>query len=142
MIAEARKRCHQCGETLHLSSFRPNSRNKDGLCCSCVECRDYKNKHVRSYRQKIGFSVIRRAAKYGLTFGEVRAMMAIPSCQSCGASLPDSRSKKFDHCHVGGHLRGVICNACNTACQGTSEEAIVRLQCCIAYLQRDLERTA
>jgi hypothetical protein len=69
-------------------------------------------------------------------------MLEIPVCQACGAEIPNSFAQKFDHCHTRGHLRGVVCCACNSACQGTSEAAIVRLQCCIAYLQRDLERSA
>lgn len=69
-------------------------------------------------------------------------MLLIPVCQACGAPLPDSYSQKFDHCHEGGHFRGVLCHPCNMACAGNSEDTIVRLHGCIGYLARDLERTS
>ena len=139
MITEARKLCGGCGNSLPLDSFYVRSRSPDGLQSYCKACN---RKAVDAYQSRIGKSVVHRSVRYGLKPDDVRELLKLSACQSCGQQLPDSASKKFDHCHTGGHFRGVICHACNVACQGTSEEAIVRLQCCIAYLQRDLERTA
>lgn len=139
MIAEARKCCSRCREYLPLSSFYRSHRCSQGRQNYCKAC---SRQAVDAYQSRVGKSVVHRSVRYRLTPDEVRDLLQLPACQSCGELLPDSKSKKFDHCHTGGHFRGVICNACNMACQGTSEEAIVRLQCCIAYLQRDLERSA
>ena len=47
--------------------------------------------------------------------------------------------ERIDHCHENGHVRGVLCNRCNIAASGRSEEAIPRLRGLVAYLERDLE---
>lgn len=136
---EARKRCSRCGEEKPLSEFYRRARSPDGLqswCKACSLCA------VKKFHQQEGRSVVHRSVKYGLTKEEVRLMLLIPVCQACGAPLPDSYSQKFDHCHEGGHFRGVLCHPCNMACAGNSEDTIVRLHGCIGYLARDLERTS
>lgn len=134
---DARKRCSGCGETKPLTGFYRSSRYRDGRQIWCKAC---SLKATKRYQERTGKSIVARSAKYGLTIDEVRAVMLVPVCQSCGADLGDSYSAKFDHCHEKGHFRGVLCHPCNMACIGKAGDAIVRLARCIDYLRRDLER--
>jgi hypothetical protein len=133
------KRCSCCGEVKPVGDFSRQNRSKDGLQAWCKAC---KTRATAGYKRRDSYSVVHRASRYGLTKDEVRLFMEIPACQSCGAPLEDSHSQKFDHCHDGGHFRGVLCHPCNMACQGKSQEATVRLAKCIDYLTRDLERVS
>lgn len=107
------------------------------MSCQCRQCHA---KYQASYRAKHGKSALNRAEKYGLPLPDVNKIMAVPVCQACRRDLPDSRSMKFDHCHKGGHFRGVLCHACNVACAGTSDEVVTRLRACVDYCLRDMER--
>jgi hypothetical protein len=133
----ARKLCSGCGETKPFADFYKCSRRGDGHQVWCKKC---SLRSTKAYQAKVGKSVTHRSAKYGLSIREVERLIQIPTCQACGCHFPTSHAQKFDHCHTGGHFRGVICHACNMACAGTSAEAITRLLACIDYLRRDIER--
>lgn len=145
MIAEATKVCggmHGCGRELPLSAFGKNAGNKDGLTQYCRECANkyYREWHARNTPDPLARSIKDRKHRYGITEEEVKQFTAVPVCQSCGLLFDSHTAQRFDHCHELGHVRGVICNACNIACAGTSEAAMARLQRCIEYLRRDIER--
>lgn len=133
----ARKRCSGCGEEKPLTDFYRSSRYRDGRQIWCKSC---SLRAVKQHQAREGKSVVHRSAKYGLTKDEVRVMLQIPICQSCGAELGDSYSRKFDHCHETERFRGVLCHPCNMSCMGNAADAIFRLEKCIHYLRRDLER--
>lgn len=134
---DARKRCSGCDTEKPLGDYYRSSRYRDGRQVWCKSC---SLQATKRYQQREGKSVIARSVKYGLTIEEVRAVMLVPVCQSCGTELADSYAAKFDHCHERGHFRGVLCHPCNMACIGNAQDAIVRLERCINYLRRDLER--
>jgi hypothetical protein len=135
----AEKACSRCGLTKNTSEFHRRARSIDGLQAWCKAC---SHKAVSEFQKREGKSIVHRAAKYGLTRPEVRCFLQIPVCQACGAELTDSYAMKFDHCHEAGHFRGVLCHPCNMACQGTSPAAVERLNKCIDYLVRDMERAS
>jgi len=140
MIAEATKRCkgkHGCGRELPVSAFY--RRGISGLQAYCKECCKAASSkwNTRCLYRK---SCLTRSRKYGLTVQEVELLWQIPACQSCGSIFKSNFDQHFDHCHELGHVRGVICRACNTSLSGTSEVAMSRLQKCIEYLKRDIER--
>jgi hypothetical protein len=137
VITEARKLCPKCRQEVPLSCFNKDAKAPDGLKYYCRLCCC---KEHASYRAKHGKSALNRAEKYGLPISDVNKIMAVPVCQACCRDLPDSHSMKFDHCHQGGHFRGVLCHACNVACAGTSEEVVTRLRACVDYCLRDMER--
>jgi hypothetical protein len=143
MYAEATKVCpggeHGCGRELPLSAFYKDASRKDGVAPYCKECKSAINREwwARNPRDR---TVDHRRSKYGLTTEEVTQLLAVPVCQSCGLPFDSTHAQKFDHCHELGHVRGVICHACNMACAGTSEAALLRLQLCVEYLRRDIER--
>jgi hypothetical protein len=145
MYAEATKVCggkHGCGRELPLSAFYKNASKKDGLGNCCKECfqKYYRERRAHYRHDPLTRSIKNRRSRYGLVSEEVEQFLAVPVCQSCGLPFDSSRAQKFDHCHALGHVRGVICHACNMACAGTSEAAMLRLQLCVEYLRRDIER--
>ena len=131
------KKCRRCGLEKGEAAFCRSARNNDGLQSYCKLCKNAVNSERR---KRIGKSVLARCEKYRLSIAEVHSLLMVPQCQSCGAALPSSHSMKFDHCHVGGHLRGVLCHLCNVACAGTSDEVIARAHFIIDYCLRDKER--
>jgi hypothetical protein len=131
------KRCCTCRRDLPADQFYRCAKRADGLQAQCKQC----NLHaVRKYQKKRGKSNVHRSIRYGLTFDEVATFLAIPSCQCCDRPFASEKEIKFDHCHDGGHVRGVICHQCNIACHGSALEAVMRMDRCRQYLLRDLER--
>lgn len=71
------------------------------------------------------------AARYGITVGEYRALIAGGTCDACGR--PSSKLQ-IDHDHGTGTIRGVLCLNCNSAL-GHAGDATERLRLLIAYLE-------
>lgn len=51
--------------------------------------------------------------EYGLTHGEYDAMVARQDGK-CVICTKPCEMLVVDHCHIGGHVRGLLCNFCNT----------------------------
>jgi hypothetical protein len=132
------KTCSKCGLKKPISEFNKRAESWDGVQSQCKSCTRERDK---KYRSRDGLGPGARARRCGLTKEEVRTFITVPCCQACGLPFTDDYSQKFDHCHDGGHFRGVLCNPCNLACAGTSKVASARLAKCIDYLLRDDERT-
>jgi hypothetical protein len=81
--------------------------------CAIKETRDWYNKNKDVAKNTRLFS------SYGITLNEYKARLlaqnyTCPICNkqfSDGAFGPDS--PVVDHCHINGHIRGIICNECN-----------------------------
>ena len=132
------KRCPRCDRLLPLEEFGTNRSNKDGLQHYCKACH---RRSVSESKAKAGNrSEKHRAYKYKLTVQEVHEYAAIPCCQACGKVFETDHQQKFDHCHEGGHMRGVLCHKCNIAISGSADEALARMMACRDYLIRDMER--
>ena len=55
-----------------------------------------------------------RAWKYNMDVDEMRLMLkSATHCEVCEHEFTDNR-KVIDHCHTNGHVRGVLCDPCNT----------------------------
>jgi hypothetical protein len=130
-----KKRCGRCKKDLPVSEYYKSARK--GLQSYCKACG---LESVKQHQQSVGRSILNRARNYGLAKEEVVQFLAIPCCQACRRPFETEFQMKFDHCHTGGHFRGVLCHSCNQACQGTSLAAAERLRKCIDYLVRDEER--
>ena len=142
MIVEATKRCTKCKRTLPVSSFYARSQTSDGLEYQCKQCRKNRRKRwFSSPENKARQRQYNVQYKYGTDEFLANRLLQVPVCQACGEHLYDGErsGQRIDHCHKNGHIRGVLCQRCNTAASGTSEEAIPRLLSLIAYLERDLE---
>jgi len=132
------KCCSKCNKLLAEDQFYRNKQVSSGLMSACKKCINAANLGWRK-RNRSKANEHRRAQKYGLNSEELRKFLQVPLCQSCGVALETDHQIKIDHCHDDGHVRGVLCNKCNIACAGTSGEALVRLNACVAYLLRDME---
>lgn len=83
----------------------------------CIPCRNKKQKAAR----------IKRA--FNGTLAEYEEIMRDAQCAICGAA----EKLVLDHCHDKGHVRGVLCNHCNSML-GFARDDQHTLQCAIKYL--------
>jgi hypothetical protein len=113
-VVNGYKVCSHCQENLPVSEYHKKKSTVQEICKACK-------------------SIDLRAKEYGLTRDEVRALLAQP-CNACGAKV-DGRSAHIDHCHRKGHVRGLLCNNCNTAL-GAVNDSPARLWLLIDYLER------
>lgn len=128
------KRCPKCGQTKTVTSFyRKTTRTArgwawDSECIDCRRsaCREYgannkeaRNARLRAWRKanpEAAAAADRRAhlrSKYGITEAEVDALREAQGgcCAVCG----EATTRLFvDHDHVDGHVRGLLCQTCNT----------------------------
>jgi hypothetical protein len=61
---------------------------------------------------------------------EREALKEGKSCEVCGSTS----NLVIDHCHVNGHMRGILCNKCNVAL-GMANDSVDRLLELIEYIQ-------
>jgi hypothetical protein len=78
----------------------------------------------------------RRAARYGLSADEYRAMFEAQAgvCALCAAP-PGAKALHVDHCHATGKVRGLLCHMCNLAV-GLFKDDPAALRKAAAYLER------
>ena len=74
---------------------------------------------------------------YGITVEEYDAMLEKQDgvCAICG-SPPNGRKLSVDHCHDGGHVRGLLCDSCNTGI-GHLKDDVSLINAAALYLMRD-----
>jgi hypothetical protein len=77
---------------------------------------------------------------YGITNEEFDRILEKQGggCAICGAKVGDSllRNLRIDHCHSGGHVRGLLCHGCNAGI-GFLGDSVERLLEAALYLERD-----
>ena len=94
----------------------------------------------RDYVSRNRNAVAERKAvyKYGMTNAAYDAMLASQGgvCAICKGCEPDRRRSRLaiDHCHVTGHIRGLLCSRCNTAL-GLFGDNIPALEAAVSYLR-------
>ena len=150
MIVIATKRCSGCGLDRAPECFnRGTSRCKDckkkydAAYFSVPENRARRLARKAAYRASPSGRKKRRV--YGIQWTYrveaplAKSLLAVPVCQSCGGKFSHLGDERIDHCHDNSHVRGVVCQLCNTAMSGPAKECIDRLRGCIVYLERDRE---
>ncbi len=88
------------------------------------------------------YSKAQRLSQYDLTHEEYQALLEQQGyvCAICKKAETirlksgEPRALAIDHCHKTGKVRGLLCQACNTAL-GLLEDDIERIQMLLAYLQ-------
>lgn len=120
------KSCSKCGQVKGLEDFPRDPRLAEGRAAHCKECA------ARDAR------VRRMKRKYGLTPDEFADMLADQG-GTCGICLqpPDERGLVVDHCHLTGHVRGLLCNNCNSLL-GMAGDNVETLRAAIRYLEMSL----
>lgn len=77
-------------------------------------------------------------SKYGITLAQYDEMVLRQGavCAVCHGRNPDGAQLAVDHCHRLGHVRGILCRACNTAIGQMCDEPS-RLRAAVEYLEQD-----
>jgi hypothetical protein len=120
--AETHLCCSRCKQKLPIEEFNANTnprcrRPRSTVCKKCACER-------------------KTCKEYDISPERYRELHVVPSCAICKTSF--ETSKRFiDHCHITGHVRGVICEFCNSGL-GFSDDSATRLQQIKSYLLREV----
>jgi hypothetical protein len=114
------KTCRKCSFEAHteeeLKLFKMNRKAKDGRDYICKKCDNIRPKKVLDrekylrerreyyYQTKYGFDI---------AFKEQKVKDGL-NCEICEVPLTNVRTTATDHSHKKGHVRGFLCNKCNT----------------------------
>lgn len=142
-ILNGKMRCSTCNKLKKLSKFKKSKGTKSGYSNPCKECvRKYqiglrgsmtkkeRNKQYKKYypqrqkhakNNKVETKKKRRNAqlkyKYGITASDFDTMFLQQGnkCSICCKERdPTKRYFAIDHNHKTGHIRGILCNHCNS----------------------------
>jgi hypothetical protein len=117
------KTCHKCGRDKTEDEFQKRT-DTGKLRNDCRECRSADN--LRRYHTKTSTrEATARASykyvlkkRYGITLDQYCAIHEAQRgrCAICGTeSCATGKRLAVDHCHKTGKIRGLLCQACNTA---------------------------
>ena len=128
------KTCSKCKEEKELDAYYKDSRRRDGLCSVCRDCVNTRRREV--YVTSEGYVTTqlerRYAQRYSVTLLEYKQNMSTSNvCQSCGSN----HKLCYDHCHVSGKFRGILCNKCNLSI-GNLGDNIEGVEQALSYLKR------
>ncbi|MEV4438521.1 endonuclease VII domain-containing protein [Streptomyces sp. NPDC049577] len=116
------KRCSACREVKPISDFYMQSTNPthrsygrpQGRCKVCV--RKKNSAHQRKNYDPEKYRRWRLKTEFGITAEDYDRWVAMQHgrCAICNGP-PSGRWKRLhvDHCHQSGHVRGLLCQACN-----------------------------
>lgn len=95
------KKCGRCRIVKPGTQFHRNRTTKDGLNGFCKRCQLF----------------VERLRKYGITKEQYEQLIAKQNgrCAICGEQETERSVLCIDHCHDNGHIRGLLCDNCNTA---------------------------
>lgn len=107
-IAERYTETNRCFECNKVSSRKDYKQHKSKRLASVLAYQNGRQKF------KADYDFTRNLRKYGLTYAMFEAMLVDQTghCKICGD--PFYEGPYVDHCHTGGHVRGLLCNQCNT----------------------------
>lgn len=151
------KKCTSCKKEKGTNHFNKHKGHKDGLQIQCRPCSKKtiqasnekhkdkpcsvcgKGKRVQNNtRCKTCNLELILSIKYGISVEEVIRLRKIDNCDACGRSTEEAATKRsfhIDHCHDGGHVRGVLCHYCNIAL-GMMLDDPVRIRKLELYINR------
>lgn len=124
--------CSVCGEGTKIRFYR-GSRRCLGREAAIYRSAEFRVTHTRANWQA-------RMNK-SFTKDEVRELLAIENCASCGASRADVGALHLDHCHDTHTVRGMLCHGCNVGI-GYFENSPAKLRAAIIYLENSLANSA
>lgn len=134
--------CETCKETKESRWLR-------NMCNACYQTQRYKRvdtctscgvtKESRWINGKVCESCKQLERRFGLTFTEFTNLIESQGgvCAICNREPDHGTGRKWcvDHCHVGGHTRGLLCSNCNTMI-GLAQENTSTLLSAIDYLRK------
>jgi hypothetical protein len=114
--------CTKCKTTKLAKDFYVQSSRPCGILTQCKVCRDSwfarrMKDPVFAARRKGSTTFYERLRKYGVSRRDYDTRLAAQGgvCQTCGVPPKENKSLCVDHCHRTGKVRGLLCDACNTA---------------------------
>lgn len=112
------KQCTRCREHKPLQAFSKDKYRADGYQYTCRQCK----------------SDLWIERTYGITREVYDSMLATQkgACAICLRGF--TGTIHVDHCHTGGHVRGLLCPACNKGL-GHFEDNTEALQRAVEYLK-------
>lgn len=146
-VVDGYKTCSTCEVSQKVEEFYLREKSSDRYMSQCKTCLST----AASIRWGTleGFSTrgIDRSrkyslqTKYGLTINDFNNMHkeCNGECQICKIHVNKLKGYNLyvDHCHTTGVIRGLLCNACNTAL-GNFKDDITTLENAILYLSQDM----
>lgn len=136
----AHGQCRPCYRKEHISDLRVctrcqrvNEHQAKGLCKPC-----YLSLYERANPEKIALHRKRHHVKryFDLTLEAYESLLsASPACAICAQTFGEALKPCVDHCHTGGHVRGVLCAACNKTL-GLMKDSPERLRKAAEYLEK------
>ena len=127
------KTCRRCGETKPLSKFYKNKNCKDGHGSYCKVC---VNKTVKDSKTPEKSRKYNLKSLYGITLEQYDEMLKNQNygCKICGKTAEENKGNLVvDHCHSTGHIRGLLCHACNKGL-GNFKDDTDRMRVAMTYL--------
>lgn len=127
MEQEIERACVTCGTIKPLSDFPPGKNYKYGKMTACRTCRTeyYRKKRqnpeyraMDDARRKVWHQTKYKYKRYGITEEQYKETFNSQgnACAMCKGTEPGGTGTWcIDHCHKGGHVRGILCHTCNTA---------------------------
>lgn len=131
--------CEACG-----GIFLARPSNKKRKYCGDAECKK-KRESERYLRWKKDHPERARSNnlryQYGITIDDFEKMLEAQRgcCAICGEPPAQGKKLVVDHCHQEGHVRALLCNACNTGI-GLFEERPERLIAAARWLTAQKEK--
>lgn len=134
------KKCICCHKTHSIENFSPKGwksqyeLNRDNICDKC------KKYYLNKVPYKINLSKKAKPSyynKYNISQEEYNFLFSHQNgkCKICGVHQTDLIKKLVvDHCHETGHVRGLLCNHCNSGL-GFFKDRIESLEKAIRYLK-------
>ena len=124
------KKCSGCEKTLHIRNFYKEAAKKSGFASKCRKCAKARTKgpKARNYYLK---------RRYGITLENYNVLLKNQSglCAICKQKCTSGRKLAVDHCHKGGHVRGLLCGRCNRGIGYLREDSVIVLSA-LNYLLR------
>jgi hypothetical protein len=132
-------KCQVCRQVLPHDRFYKDARRPTGIGGRCQAC----SREYSKTRNAVPYNAAKASRahlknRYGITPEQRQQMSDMQGgrCAICG----DEAKLDVDHCHSGGHVRGLLCASCNQGL-GHFKDDRARLQRAIDYLgEAALER--
>ena len=119
--SKRRGRCKFCSLPCYWASLRKGNLAKDGIkkCSKCLTERsvdDFNNDTTTKDKLARQCADCINGGKFGFSSVEYRQMLENQDggCAIC-RTKPNGKRLSIDHCHVNGHVRGLLCQNCNQA---------------------------
>ncbi len=121
--------CVLCNRKLPIAQFAKNKSAKYGISKVCKDCKQVQNRnsHLKN--------------NYGISIEQFDEMLKLQNgtCAICGKKAEKEKRKLcVDHNHKTGHIRGLLCNFCNSKLLKYIKDRKFLVIKMVSYLQKAL----